>query len=231
MRIKSPAKASVGRSGPMANRHGLIARARRIAADDEARVRAEIGLGRREAGLSCSEIGRACGMTRWAVERTEAGTRRATIQELACLGAAVGREIRLRAFPGGDPIRDAGQARVLERLHREVRPGLGWRTEVTLPIEGDLRAWDAMITGPGWRLAVEAETRIEDVQALERKLSRKQRDGDIAHLIVLFADTARNRRAFAAAPAAFASWPLRTRDVLGALRAGRDPGASGIVFL
>ena len=72
---------------------------------------------------------------------------------------------------------------------------------------------------------------IEDVQALERKLNRKQRDGGVAHLVVLVADTPRNRRAFAAAPAAFDAWPLRTRDVLGALRAGRDPGASGIVFL
>jgi hypothetical protein len=170
-------------------------------------------------------------MTRWAVERTEAGTRRATIEELACLGAAVGRDVRLRAYPAGDPIRDAGHARLLERLRCEVASNLRWRTEVPLPIEGDLRAWDAMITGPGWRLAVEAETVIEDVQALERKLSRKQRDGGVPHLLVLFADTPRNRRAFAAAPAAFETWPLRTCDVLGALRAGRDPGASGIAFL
>src|SRR5262249_16423991 len=81
--------------------------------------------------------------------------------------------------------------------------GLRWRTEVPLPIEGDLRAWDAMITGPRWRVAVEAETVIEDVQALERKLSRKQRDGGIDHVMILIADTHRNRRAVAAAPAAF----------------------------
>jgi hypothetical protein len=207
----------------MASRHGTIARARRIAAEDEARVRAEIGLGRREAGLSCVAIGRICGLSRGQVERTEAGTRRATIQELACLGAAVGRDVRLRAFPGGDPIRDAGQARLLERLRRELDQGLRWRTEIALPIEGDLRAWDAMIAGPGWRLAVEAETVIEDVQALERRLSRKQRDGGIDHVAVLIADTPRNRRAVAAAPAAFQGWPLRTREILTALRAGRDP--------
>jgi hypothetical protein len=147
------------------------------------------------------------------------------------LGAAVGIDVRLRAYPSGDPIRDAGQARLLERLRPEVHPSLRWRTEVPLQIEGDLRAWDAMISGPVWQLPVEAETVIEDVQALERKLSLKERDGNVDHLVLLIADTPRNRRALASAPAAFRAWPLRTRDVLGAVRAGRDPGASGIVFL
>jgi hypothetical protein len=78
---------------------------------------------------------------------------------------------------------------------------------------------------------VEAETVVVDVQALERKLRLKQRFGGVHHLLLLVADTPRNRQALSAAPAAFQGWPLRTREILCALRAGRDPGAGGIVFL
>jgi hypothetical protein len=51
-----------------------------------------------------------------AIERLDAGTRRSTIQELAALGAIVGLDVRLQAYPAGDPIRDAGHLRLLHRL-------------------------------------------------------------------------------------------------------------------
>jgi hypothetical protein len=85
--------------------------------------------------------------------------------------------------------------------------------------------------GVDWRAGVEAETVIADTQALERRLSLKRRDGGLARVILLIADTPRNRRALAAAPAAFSDFPLRGREILTALAAGRDPGGSGIVML
>lgn len=215
----------------MTARHGAIARALRIAEEDESRVRAEIARSRRRAGLSQATLGRACGLSRSAVARTEDGTRRATLADLAGLGAAVGLDVRLRAFPAGDPIRDAGQLRLLERLRRELHPSLRWRTEVPLPIPGDLRAWDAVIRGDRWLLAVEAETVIDDIQALERRLSLKVRDGQVDGVILLVADTPRNRRALVAGREAFADLQLRTRSILGPLRSGRYPGSSGIVVI
>jgi transcriptional regulator with XRE-family HTH domain len=201
-------------------------------ADDLIRARREIDQARRLAGLSLADLGQAGGLTASAVMRILNGTTRlADMEVVACLGAAVGLDVRLRVYPAGDPIRDAGQARLLERLRLQVHPSLRWRTEVPLPIEGDLRAWDATIRGSGWLLAVEAETVVVDVQALERKLGLKQRFGGVHHLLLLVADTPRNRQALSAAPAAFQGWPLRTREILCALRAGRDPGAGGIVFL
>ena len=165
------------------------------------------------------------------MERLETGSRRVTVREFAAYGAAVGLDVRLRAYPAGDPIRDAGQSRLLERFRTRLHPSLRWSTEVPLPIEGDLRAWDATIRGRNWRLAVEAETVLDDLQALERKLALKRRDGGLDHLILLVADTRRNRRALASAPGAFADLPLRIREVVRALAAGRDPGGSGIVIL
>src|SRR4029453_8828733 len=103
-----------------------------------------------------------------------------------------------KAYPTGDPIRDRAQLALLERLRGRLHPSLRWRTEVPLPREGDLRAWDAEIRGPPparWRMRVEAETRITDGQALERKLGLKVRDDPGGHLILLVADTRANRRA------------------------------------
>ena len=59
----------------------------------------------------------------------------------------------------------------------------------------------------------------------------KRRDGGIDNVILLVADTPRNRAALASAPAAFSDLPMRTRTTLAALRAGVDPGRSGIVII
>lgn len=202
-----------------------------MAIEDDIKVRSEIARSRRSAGLSHAEVARACGLSRSAVARTEAGTRRATAVELACMGAAVGLDVRLRAYPAGDPMRDAGQLRLLERLRSEIERTLGWRTEVPLPAPGDLRAWDAVIDGRGWSLAVEAETVIDDVQALQRRLNLKRRDGGADRVVLLIADTPRNRRAVAATAGSFSDLPLTTRLILGPLRQGAQPASSGIVFL
>jgi hypothetical protein len=215
----------------MTTRVGPVRRAIRIAAEDEARVRADLIRARQGSGLSREIVGRSCGLSRTIVDRIEGGARPTTLREYAALGAAVGLDVRMRAYPAGDPIRDAGQQRLIERLRIRLHPSLGWATEVTLPIEGDLRAWDAMIRGTDWRLPVEAETALDDIQATERRLALKRRDGGVDHVILLVADTPRNRLALAAAPGAFAGLPLQTREVLVALRDGRHPGASGIVIL
>ena len=80
-------------------------------------------------------------------------------------------------------------------------------------------------------MAVEAETVLDDLQALERRLNRKQRDGGMDVLILLIADTRRNRRAIEVAPASFGEFSRDARAVLGALRAGSRPSGSAIVFL
>jgi transcriptional regulator with XRE-family HTH domain len=216
----------------MGTKSGVADRARRRINEDERRVRADIAAARRNAGVSQDAIGAACGISGSAEGRIETGvTRTVDLRTLAAMAAAVGLDVRLRAYPAGDPIRDAGQIRLLERLRARIHPSLRWSTEVPLPIDGDLRAWDALIRGDAWRIAVEAETVLDDLQAQERRLALKRRDGGEDHVILLVADTRRNRRALASAPGAFADLPLGTREILVALRKGRNPGASGIVIL
>src|SRR5258705_2010846 len=183
----------------MGTKSGIAERARRQMTEDDRLVRAEISRARRGAGLSHDAVGAACGISGSAEWRIEHGTTKTVdVRTVACLGAVVGLDVRLRAYPAGDPIRDAGQQRLLERLHARLHAGLIWRTEVPLPIRGDRRAWDALIRGEGWVIAVEAETVLDDLQAVERRIALKQRDGGIDHVILLVADTRRDRRALAA---------------------------------
>ena len=215
----------------MPTRDGPAARATRVAAEDQRRVLAELASAQRSAGLSDEDVARACRMSRWTVARIVDGRRRASVVELAAIGATVGRDVRLHAYPAGDPIRDAGQQRLLARFRARLHPSLVMPTEVALPIEGDLRAWDAVIRGVDWRRPAEAETILDDIQALERRLALKIRDGGVDGVILVIADTSRNRRALAAAPGSFSGFDRNARRVLSALAAGRDPGGSSLILL
>ena len=216
----------------MARRSASVDRARRRIEADLRRALRDLADGRRSAGLSLRAIEVATGVSKSAVDRLE-DYRGMTVDlaAMAAVAAATGNDLRLQLFPAGDPIRDVASQRLLTRFRACVHPRLGWATEVTLEIEGDLRAWDAVITGPTWRCHVEAETVLDDLQALERRLERKRRDGAAHHVILVVADTRRNRRALAAAPSAFGRFSRDARAVLRALRAGVDPGRDAIVLV
>ena len=216
----------------MATRERPGDRGRRRANQDTVTVGADIRRHRVGAGLSLRAVAAAAGVDHVQLWKLEHGRRSGLdIEAIAAIGAVVGLDVRLRAYPAGDAIRDAGQQRLLERLRARLHPSLRWSTEVPLPIDGDLRAWDAVIRRDGWRIVVEAETALDDLQALERKLALKLRDGGEKRLILLVADTEGNRRALAAAPGAFAGLNASTRTILAALSIGRDPVAGGIVIL
>ena len=215
----------------MAARQGPIARAVRIANEDQDRVLGEISRARRTAGLSNADVGRACHMSRSMVARIQAGSRRATVVELAAMGAAVGLAVRMQAYLAGDPLRDAGQRRVLDRFRAQLHVSVEVRTEVPLPIDGHRRAWDAVVAGSGWHAGVEIETVLDDIQALKRRLALKARDGGMELVILVVADTPRNRRILAAAPTAFGSLGRDARGTFWALRRAKPPPHSALVLM
>jgi hypothetical protein len=148
------------------------------------------------------------------------------------LFAVRGHDLVVRPYPIGDPIRDATHAALLDRLHAQCHPSLIWRTEVPLPLPGDLRAWDATTTGEAFRAAVEAETRVRDLQALERRLSLKERDGGLDRLILLVLDTPTNRSVLRAhAESLAARFPVPGGRALELLGAAVDPGGNALILL
>jgi hypothetical protein len=146
--------------------------------------------------------------------------------------AAVGLELSVRVFPSGQPVRDAGHAALIARFRRNVDESIAFRTEVPLPLPGDLRAWDVLLAGAGWRHGYEAETRPTDRQALERRIELKARDGDVDGLRLLLIDSRHNREFVRANREALLDrFPVPATQALQALAAGLDPGRGSVILL
>lgn len=88
-----------------------------------------------------------------------------------------------------------------------------------------------MLDGPG-TIVIDAETRLRDMQALQRRLELKLRDSGSPRLILVVAATHHNRRVVREFRTALASTlPLDSRPVLAALREGALPRDNGLVLL
>ena len=157
---------------------------------------------------------------------------RLTVDHLTRGCAAVGYQLLARAAPGSGPALDAPQLALIGRLRKVLPAGVRVRTEVPLRIAGDKRAWDVVLDLDPDDIPVEAETRLRDLQALERRSALKLRDSGFERIVLLVSDTANNRRVLQAYREDLrATFPLETRQVMASLRAGRTPEASGIVVL
>jgi transcriptional regulator with XRE-family HTH domain len=211
----------------------------RIARRDLGVIGSDFRTGRIGAGLTLEDVGRAVGLSASQVGRIERSRHGAvTAVQLARIGAVVGFDVRIRAYPGPDPIRDAAQTALLARFRERLHPRLTFRTEVPLPIGTDLRAWDGVIGGLRGTddqpriLPTEAETRINDVQAQFRRIELKARDAAMEHVIVVILDTATNRAGIRAATAVLADrFTISARQALAALGRGEHPGGSALIFL
>ncbi len=213
---------------------------RRVADDARLRGRAhtnavlrELRDGRIDRDLSEAEVSAVLGISASQYSRIERGlTRGLSIERATVLLAAVGLALSVRVFPAGQPIRDAGHAALVDRFRLKVAESVAFKTEVPLPIAGDLRAWDVLLVGPSWRHGYEAETRPSDRQALERRLELKRRDGAVDGVSLLLIDS-RNNREFVRMnrEALAARFPVSSTRALEALALGLDPGQGSVVLL
>ena len=220
----------------MSTRERPIDRGRRLAMADIAKTGREIRVARETIGKSLESVGRSSGISPSQVGRVERGSlRTVSVDQLARVGASVGLDIRVRAYPGPDPVLEAGQVALLGRLRERLHPDLGFRTEVPLPIPGDQRAWDGFIdrlTGVASNLPVEADTRLIDGQGQLRRVLLKLRDSGLEYVLLILADTRTNREALAATASTFAvDFPVSPRRALTALGAGEHPGGSALLLL
>lgn len=212
-------------------------RARRLAARDRIKIGSEIRTARLAEGCSLASIARAAGISASQASRIERGVHPTVQHEhLVRLGAEVGLDVRTSAYAGPDPVIDAGHLALLGRFAARLHPDLTMRFEVPLPTAGDQRAWDAVVGGladvDATILPVEAETRLIDIQAQIRRIRLKCRDAGMRHVVVVVADTRRNREAIAAGGAVLrAEFGIPQRRALLALGEGRHPGGSALIVL
>jgi transcriptional regulator with XRE-family HTH domain len=185
-------------------------------------------------GLSQRTVAGAAGIGRSMLGRIERGEIASPdITDLGAMAAVLGLALRIAMYPQGQPIADRVQLRLLAAFRDRIPQSMGWRTEVPLPVAGDRRAWDAVVTLlDGWT-AIEGISRLGAVDATIRRAKLKLRDDPrIERLVLVILDTNRNRAALAAAgPTIRDDFPLDTRAVLSALHGGHTPSANGIVLL
>lgn len=184
------------------------------------------------AGLTQAQVGALVGRSSSEISRTERGeSPHVPYETIVLMAAVLGLDVPLRAFPGGEPVRDAPQLALLARFRERV-PGLGHVPEVAVGGPGDRRAWDEVAVGRGWSIPIEAETRLRDVQALERRLALKLRDSEFDRLILLVADTRHNRHVLRLAEESLRGlFPIPGRFAVAAMKAGHRPPGSAIVRL
>ena len=217
----------------MVTRERRLDRARRAVRRALIAVGEELRDARIRAGMTQRQLGDAVGISHAAVSRIERGEATwVSYETLVLMGSVLGLDIPIRAYPSGEPVREAAQIALLARLRVLLPPNPRWRTEVPLGIPGDRRAWDAVIEGRGWRVPIEAETRLRDVQAVLRRVALKRRDDQCEVVILLVADTRHNRHVLRLAAADLASeFPVKSAKALAALVAGERPSASAVVLL
>jgi len=207
-------------------------RGMRLGRRQRQRAGEELRRARLAAGLSQRAVGQVVGLSHSAVGRLERGElQRVTVDRIAMMATVLGLDLRIGLYPSGSPVRDAAHLALIDRLRQRVGTGLRWRAEVPVPLPGDLRSADVVIDSPNVDEMVEAETRLDDLQALERRVRLKQRDLGVLRVILLIADTRHNRSVLGAHPELVARFPVTTRACLAALRDGRDPGGDAIVVL
>jgi transcriptional regulator with XRE-family HTH domain len=184
-------------------------------------------------GLTQQAVARAVGISDSQLSRLGRGEgAEVSFVLVAQLLAVVGLQLGARAYPAGGGLRDVAQIRVLELLRRRAARSFVWKTEVPIPIAGDLRAWDAALACEDVTIGVDAESRLRDAQAVDRRVMLKLRDSGFDRAVLLVPGTRTNRgvlREFSLALAA--NFPVPSVAALDAIAAGRDPGGNAIIVL
>jgi transcriptional regulator with XRE-family HTH domain len=193
----------------------------------------EVRIARYRSGLTQRQVGRLVRRTPSWISRIEAGkVRGVSAAELIIVAAAVGLKLYLNAYPAGGRLLDGPQLQLLEAFNARLHPGWKKELEKVMPIPGDLRAADELISIPDCSCAVEAITRFAELQSEVRSARRKQRDLGADRLILVVKASRANRRALREAwPVISEAFPIGTRAALEALSAGKDPGGDCLILI
>ena len=208
-------------------------RGSRLGRDAILRVGREVRAARVDRGLTVDAVAAALGVSNAEVSRIERGlSPNVPAIRLFRIAGIVGLDLTAGIYAGPGPIRDAPSIGLLSAFAATLHISVRWGVEVPLPIAGDQRAWDGMASGVGWRYGVEAETAPRDAQALLRRLTLKERDGDVDGVLLLLPATRRVRDFLrAGATQLKAVFPVAGPTALARLRIGQNPGGSAIVVL
>jgi len=185
-------------------------------------------------GLSQDATASAVGWSQSRLQRLESQGVTANLVELSELASVLGLELSVGLHPIGEPVRDKAQLAIGKRLDSELSRAWMITNEAPLPIPGDLRAWDKLLRLPNaeYRVGVDIESRIRDIQALTRRTRLRERDGGVDNILIVLADSATNRRLAPDLRAALGeAYACSPRMLLSGLRLGRPLVGSGVILI
>lgn len=217
----------------MANRQSALLEASRAAAWILRTIGRELRVARILAGMTQKQVAASLRTSTSHVSRVEHGLIRGlTMAQLHRHGAVVGLKPFVNLYPLVARPLDNAQLQVFERFRARIAGAWKVTLEATMPIRGDLRAADAVLTIPGCQCVVEIITRLADFQAQLRSARRKVRDLGADRLIFVVAASPTNRRAVRdAGRAVDDAFPVRTKGAMRAFGAGVDPGGDALILL
>lgn len=217
----------------MANRQSALQEASRAASWVLRLIGRELRVARILAGQTQKQVAAVLRKSTSHVSRVEHGLIRGlTMAQLHRHAAVVGLKPYVNLYPLIARPLDAAQLQLFERFHARIAASWKVTLEAPMPIRGDLRAADAVLTIPGCRCVVEIITRLADFQAQLRSARRKVRDLGADRLILVVAATPTNRRAVRdSGRAVEEAFPVRTKEALRSLAAGTDPGGDALILL
>lgn len=197
------------------------------------RIGRELRIARYLAGMTQRQAGAAVGRSGSWISLVEAARApRISVAELTVVAAAVGLRLYVNAYPAGRRPLDAPQLDLLAAFNARIHPSWHRELEKVMPLEGDLRAVDELLTSTNCSLAVEAITRFADVQAQVRSARAKQRDVGATRLVLVVKGSHANRRLLRDAGLVLRDeFPIGAREGLRALADGRDPGADCLIAI
>lgn len=217
----------------MPSRTNVIHEASRQTAWALHQIGRECRVARIQAGMTQRQVAAAVGRSQPRISHVEAGAvSRISLAELVRIAAAVGLKCWTKTFPSGRRPLDSAQLGLLERFNARLHPSWTRELEAVIPLPGDLRAIDEVIRTDSCACAVEAITRLADVQAQVRPVRAKQRDIGADRLILLVSATHANRHTLREARSLIReAFPIATRQALIALARGKDPGGNCLILL
>lgn len=217
----------------MSRRRG---QAHRRAITQAERFGGEVSNARADRGLTLKQVARVAGVSPDTARRVEGGDPGAELDTLCAVGAAVGLDVVIQAYPANPPsLRDSGQLIVAEYVCSIAHPT--WKPELEVPAGQHREAIDVGLFGPREIIDVEIDRLILDWQKQHRRntlkrdylASRHQRP---VRLVMAIEDTVRNRSAVAPhLPFIRSVLPAGTREVLRALRTGEPLGRDGLIWI
>ncbi|HYK96342.1 MAG TPA: hypothetical protein VE011_10830 [Candidatus Dormibacteraeota bacterium] len=88
------------------------------------------------------------------------------------------------------------------------------------------------MTGASWTIGIEAETHVQDLQALERRVALKLRDGEVTAVVLVLSDTRHHRELLGGLGSSLlTAFPTGSRAALRMLHGGIAPGTNSIVLV